>query len=323
MYVIGRSSNATKGLLLFFSLFLTACDPSQYQKPAEDFLAATVTLRQVYFLEMDLSNKANIERRDLEDQIAIWGAPADVDQESIERVANKMTERRRNDIHEALKPLRKKAFAAIEGYAQTLVNLASGESTEAIVSELNGLVQGIEGVVARASKISALSDRSAKVAKLAGPLKQYAGILREIIGLVSDVVREQAIIQTIGRSNKSVAKLLSVLKNEAVTANNNTQIHIKKARENLEGFLKKNGFANADNISKALIAKRLADIRIIEEQVKDDGIDKAFDAALDAQSALVEKAISTDAMDWAIQIRAFKDRAEATKTAIEKIQSEI
>ncbi|WP_177421164.1 hypothetical protein [endosymbiont of Lamellibrachia barhami] len=213
MHAIWRSSNATKGLLLlFFSLFLTACDPSQYQKPAEDFLAATVTLRQVYFLEMDLSNKANIERRDMEDQIAIWGAPPGIDHQSIERVINKMTERRRSDIHEALKPLRKKAFAAIEGYAQTLVNLASGESTEAIVSELNGLVQGIEGVVAKASKISALSDRSAKMAKLAGPLKQYAGILKEVIGLVSDVVREQAIIQTIGRSNKSVTKLLSVLK---------------------------------------------------------------------------------------------------------------
>lgn len=307
--------------ILFFScMFLfQACNPSIYRRPSEDFLSASVSLRQAYFLEWELSDRARIERGDLEDQIAVWLAPPGIDESYIEPVVMKMAERRREDIHQALMPLREKAFSTLEGYAGVLLSLASDEQTEAIVTELNGMVQDIKGVLETAKQIENISGQVQKVESFTGPLAQYMGVLNEIIRLVSDMVRYQAIRQTIVRSNDSVLEILYLLKTEAVWARDNARTQIKNTREVLERFLEDPRFADVQNAQKAAIALRIAELNVIETQILNDDIKTAFDAAVKAQGALVKSTILKDPSDWALHIRAFRKRVEDTKEAIERV----
>ncbi len=319
MTSINRVPAGHKTIFVLVIFFLSACNPSIYRRPSEDFLTASVSLRQAYFLEWELSNKARIERGDLEDQIAIWGAPAGVDQSGIERVTERMTARRQEDIHQALRPLREKAFSTLEGYAGVLVSLASDEQTEAIVTELNGMVQDIQDALEAAKAIEEISGQVEKIENFTGPLVQYVGVLTEIIRLVSDMVRYQAIRQTIVRSNDSVLEILYLLKTEAIWANENARRQIKITREVLEDFIGKPRFTDIQNTHKAAIAKRIAELKTIEEQIMSDDINTAFDAAVKAQGALVKSTLLKDPSDWAVHIRAFKKRVEDTKEAIERV----
>lgn len=319
MKSITRVPAVYKGIFAACIFFFTACNPSIYKRPSEDFLNASVSLRQAYFLEWELSNRARIERGDLEDQISIWLAPAGVDKSYIEPVSENMAARRQEDIHQALRPLREKAFSTLEGYAGVLVSLASDEQTEAIVTELNGMVQDIKDVLEAAKTIEKISGQVKKVESFTGPLAQYVDVLNEIIRLVSDLVRYQAIRQTIVRSNDSVLEILYVLKTEAVWAKDNARAQIRNTREVLEGFLEKPRFSDVQNTHKAAIAQKIAALKAIEQQIMNDDINTAFDAAVKAQGALVKSTLLTDPSDWAVHIRAFKKRVEDTKEAIERV----
>jgi len=318
MKPVTRVPTVYKAVFISCIFLISACNPSVYRKPSEDFLTASATLRQAYFLEWELSNRARIERGDLEDQIAIWVAPPGLDESFIAPVVKKMAERRQEDIHRALRPLREKAFSTIEGYAGVLVSLSSDEQTEAIVTELNSMVEDIKGVLEAAKQIEKISGQVQKVESFTGPLVQYAGVLNEIIRLVSDTVRYQAIRQTIVRSNDSILELLYLLKTEAVWANDNARTEIKNTRQVLESFLQKPHFADIQNAQKAAIAQRIAQLEAIEAQIMNDDINTAFDAAVKAQGALVKSTLLNDPSNWAVQIEAFKKRVEDTKEAIER-----
>lgn len=312
-----------KTIIFFCILFFAACNPSVYRRPSEDFLTASVLLREAYFLEWELSNKALIERGDLEDQIAIWVAPAGIDKSYIEPVLKKMSTRRQEDIHEALRPLREEAFSMLEGYAGVLVSLSSDDQTESIVTELNGMVKDINKVLEAAKAIKEVSKHVEKIESFTGPFAQYVGVLNEIIRVVSSVVRYQAIRQTIIKSDDTVLEMLSLLKTEAVLAKDNAQKEIKEARKVLEGYLGKPVFANIHNTHKAAIAKRIAELKAIGDQIMKDDISTAFDAATKAQGALVKSTFLKDPSDWVVQIRAFKKRVEDTKAAVEAVTSEM
>lgn len=73
--------------VLLISVFsLNACNPAMYKRPAQDFQVASATLKDAYFLEWEISNKAQIERGDLDDQIQIWTSPPGVPAAEFERV---------------------------------------------------------------------------------------------------------------------------------------------------------------------------------------------------------------------------------------------
>jgi hypothetical protein len=301
---------------------LTACSPAVYKKPAEDFRNTAISLKQAYFIELELSNKAQIERDDLEDQIVIWNSKFDLPFEEIEKLSKKMADRRKKDLHEELKPLREKAFAAIEGYAGVLVSLASGEQTEAVITEVNGLVQDINGVLETVGKLDALAKQSQSIIGFTGPLQQYVGVLTEVIRLVSDVVRERAIVKTIVKSDEPVIGLLTVLKGEAVTARENTRLQMKNVRQDLSPFLKTD---NSNKVFRAEITKRMAEITAFEEQInlKENDISNAFDAVIKAQKALLQKAFLNDQTDWGARIREFRERVKSIRDAMEKIKAEM
>lgn len=302
---------------IFF--FMAACTPSAYKRPSQEFLTAAVSLRQAYFMEWELSNRARIERGDMEDQIAVWTAPPGLDKTLIEPVVKRMAARRQEDIHEALRPLREKAFSTIEGYAGILVGLASDGQTETIVTELNLMVQDIQDALEAAETIEKISGQVKKVERFTGPLAQYVGVLNEIIRLVSDVVRYQVIRQTIVRSNDTVLEILFLLKSEAVWARENARTQIRNTRDVLADFLEKPGFAKVQNTQKAAIARRIAELETIENHIRNDDIGAAFDAAIKAQGALVKSTLLNDPSDWAVQIRTFRKRVEDAKAAIERV----
>ncbi len=302
---------------------LGACNPALYKRPAEDFQAATVTLRDTYFLEWDISNQARIERGDLDDQVQIWTAPAGVPTAELERVSTRMAERRQEDIHEQLRPLREQAFNALDGYASTLVSLSSDEPTERIQSELGGLVTDLNDTLDAAGKLNIVGDSLNNLKKFTGPLQQYVGVLNEIIELVSSITRERAIIKTIGKSNESIIDLLSILKEEAAAAEENALMQITSAKESINDLMSHDKFQQASNNTKAAVVKRRAELDAIEQKITNQDIASAFDAAIKAQGALVEKAMIKDSGDWTVRIKQFKKQVDATKTAMEKIQSEM
>lgn len=309
-------------VLLVYVLALGACSPALYKRPAEDFQAASATLRDTYFLEWEISNQAKIERGDIEDQVQIWGSP-DVSTSALERVSDKMAERRQEDIHEQLRPLREQAFNALDGYASTLVSLSSNEPTERIQSELGGLVKDLNDTLDAANKLKLVGSALSKSQKFTGPLLQYVGVLNEIIGLVSNIVRERAIIETIGKSNESIINLLSILKEEAAAAEDNALRQTTSAKESLKNFMAHDKFQKASNDTKAGVLKKRAELEAIEHQIANQDITSTFDAAMKAQGALVKKTLLKDPGDWAIKIKQFREQVVATKTAIEKIKSKM
>jgi hypothetical protein len=325
MMKIRRSGHPihSAAVLLVSVLALGACNPALYKRPAEDFQAASAMLRDTYFLEWEISNQAQIERGDMEDQVQIWTSSPGVPTGELDRVSAKMAERRKEDIHEQLRPLREKAFNALDVYASTLVSLSSGEPTERIQSELSSFVKEINESIDAANKLNLVGSALSKAQKLTGPLQQYAGVLNGIIGVVSKVIRERAVKETIGRSNESIMDLLGILKEEAAAAEENALRQTIYAKEGINDFMSHDKFRQASNDTKAAVLKRKAEFEAIENQIANQDIASAFDAAMKAQGALVEKAMLKDPGDWTARIKLFREQAIAAKKAIEKIKSEM
>jgi hypothetical protein len=311
-------------LVLFVSvIILSGCNPGLYKRPAEDFRTASTTLKELYFLEWELSNKALIERADIEDQIVIWSAPEGVPFMEIDRVSKKMADRRAEDVHDELRPLREQAFNALDGYASTLVSLSSKEPTARIQSELNGVVDDINGTLEVLGKLKLTEDAIIKSQKFSGPLQQYVGVINEIIEIVSSIIRERAIIETIGKSNESILELLSILKEEAVEAEKNALKQISLSLESINNYMSHEKFQQANNATKAMLAKRKAKLVTIESQIKDQNIAGTFSSAAKAQGALVEKAMLKNPGDWTLRIKQFREQVIATRMAVENIKLEM
>lgn len=234
-----------------------------------------------------------------------------------------MAERRQEDIHKQLRPLREQAFNAIDGYASTLVALSSDEPTERIQYELGNLVKDLNGTLDAAAKIAFVGDELSQFKKFTGPLQQYVGVLNELIEIVSNIIRERAIIETIGKANEPIVDLLGILKEEAAAAKKNALRQTNSAKRGIIGFMSHAKFQQAGNDTKAIVLKRKAELEAIEQHIANQHIALAFDAAIKAQGALVAKAMLKDPKDWAIRIKRFREQVAAAKMAIEKIKSEM
>ena len=318
-------------VLLVSVLAFTSCNPAMYKRPAEDFRAASAALRDTYFLEWDISNQAQIELGDIEDQVVIWSMPTvdpnasvagDIRKE-LNRMSEQMTQRRQQDIHTKLRPFREKAFDVLDAYASTLVSLSSDEPTEQIKTELGGLVEDINSTLDTVDELKLADDAFRKLQKYTGPLQQYVGVVNEIIGLISNFMREGAIVETIGKSNESIIDLLSILKEEAAIAEENALRQTANAKARIDSFINNDKFLQANNDIKAAVLKRKAELEAIEQQIANQDITSVFDAAVKAQGALMEKAILKDPGDWTIRIKRFREQVNAMKRAIEKVKSEM
>jgi len=184
-------------------------------------------------------------------------------------------------------------------------------------------VTDISKTLESAAKLQLVGDTVGKLKKYAGPLQQYIGILNEIIGIVSNVIRERAIIDTIGKSNESILSLIDILKEEAEYAQENALKQTTAARENINDYMSHDKFLQADNNTKADVVKRKAQLETMEKRLGNQDIGTIFKSAAKAQNALVKKAMLKDPGDWALRIKQFREQVTATKTAIEKIKSEM
>jgi hypothetical protein len=305
-------------------LALPGCAPNAYKAPAEQFLAGTKSLREIYFVEWDIANKARIQRADLDDQVVIWTAPPAVaNSAEIIKLRDRMAKRRIEDIHDQLRPLREQAFAVLEGYANTILGLASDESTASLINELNGLAGDIQSTVKAAGQLKLARDAAARAAAFLGPLQSYVQVLTEIVKGISAIVRESAIRQTIGRSNESIMELLNVLKAEALLAKARAESELKEARSRADSFAKHPAFATMAANVKTELAREGASMDALAQRYAAVDIEGAFSAALRAQQALVETAVVGNVEDLLERMRMFKTQVEKVRQAVNKIRAPI
>ena len=153
-------------------------------------------------------------------------------------------------------------------------------------------------------------------------MAQYAGVLTEVIRLVSEVVRERAIVTTIVKSDEPVIALLTVLKGEALAARENTRLQMKNVRQALSPFL---ASERSGKPFQADIARRMAEITAFEENIslQENDIGMAFEALGKAQRTLLQKAVLNDQADWEARIRAFRERVKAIRDAMEKVKADL
>lgn len=308
-------------LLLCLVLGSAGCAPNAYKAPAEEFLTGTRALREIYFAEWDIANRASIQRADLDDQVVIWAAPPAVaNSDEIAKVREKMAKRRTEDMHGQLRPLREQAFAVLEGYASTILALASDESTASLVSELNGLADDIQTTVKAAGQLKLAADTARRAATFLGPLQSYVQVLNEIVKVVSSILRENAIRETIGRSNAPIVELLNVLKAEALLAKERAELQMKAARSRADSFVKHPGFADMAPTVKTTLAREGASLDALAERYAAVDVEGAFSAALRAQQALVETAVVGDIGDLLRRMQLFQAQVERVRQAVNNLQ---
>lgn len=308
-------------LLLCLVLGSAGCTPSAYKAPAEEFLAGTRSLREIYFAEWDIANKARIQRADLDDQVVIWTAPPAVaNGTEIARLRERMAKRRTEDVHDQLRPLREQAFAVLEGYGSTILGLASDESTESLVSELNGLAGDVQATVRAAGQLKLAADAAARAASFLGPLQSYVQVVNELVRGISSVLREQAIHETIGRSNRPIVDLLNVLKTEALLAKARAESELKAARHRADSFVRHPAFADMAPNVKTTLARDAAKLDALAARYAAVDIDGAFTSALQAQQALVEAAVIGNIEDLRRRMQTFQVQVEKVRQTISQIR---
>ncbi len=204
-------------LMAVAALFLSGC-PRDYLTPANDLKVATADLQDVYYLELDISNKARIERGDLEDQVNIWSLYGDeIDVPFLLEMSGKMVDRRRKGVNKEIILLRRQAFAAIEGYASILAGLALETPDVRLTAEINTFKATIQNTLSQVDGIPSTSEIHETVKQFSEPLEAFVGDLTSINEIVNKADVEPAIRDTIGTANEAIISLLKVLKQEAVS----------------------------------------------------------------------------------------------------------
>lgn len=308
-------------MLLAVTALLAGCSPAIYQKPLQDFRQANLTVRETYFLQLDQARQARAGHDALLEETVLWQPDRELAAAELEDIAQRVAEIR----NEALLPkdtreLREAAFRAIDGYAGTLVALASGDDTQGIVTELNALVGDINGVLDSAENLGLVSDAASRAKEFAGPLGSIAGALATIAEIVSGVVRERAIRQTIVGADARVRELLGLLKQEAAWARREAVRQSGLARDGIQGFLERNGEA-LDPATRAAVTGRAERIYAFASAMREQqGLEAAFDAAIEAQAALVRKAALKDQDDWIVRIQSFRAQVGAAKASLEQVR---
>lgn len=300
---------------------LLGCTPAIYQKPLQDFRQANLTVRDAYFLQVDQARKARASHDALLEETVLWQPGRELAAADLEDIARTVAEIRNEPLlPEDTRELREAAFRAIDGYAGTLVALAADDDTQGIVTELNALVGDINGVLDSARNLGLVSDAASRAKEFAGPLSSIAGALGTIAEIVSGVVRERAIRQTIVSADARVRELLSLLKQEAVWARREAVRQSGLARDSIQGFLERNGDA-LDPSTRALVTGRAERIYAFASAMEDQqGLGAVFDAALEAQAALVRKAALRDQDDWIVRIKFFRAQVTAAKASLEQVR---
>jgi len=308
-------------LMILTTLILTGC-PRDFLIPANNLRVATEDLQDVYFLELDISNKARIERGDLEDQIDIWSSFGDeIDVAFLKEMSGKMIARRRTDVPEEIIVLRRQSFAALDGYAFILSSLASETPKLRLKYEINIFKGTIQDTLSSVEGIPSDSEYFNKIKQFKGVLEVYVGVLTEITEIISRVEFEPAIRETIGTASESIITLLRILKQEAVFAETNAIDEIQKSEKILEDYLRSNEFKNASDTLQANLILKIAEFEILQEEIKKQNIAAAFDAALKAQYSLLETRRIPPTNDWTEGVINFRATLAPLKKSIEKINA--
>lgn len=308
-------------LIAVAALILSGC-PRDYLIPANDLKVATADLQDVYYLEMDISSKARIERGDLEDQVDIWSLYGDeIDVAFLLEMSGKMADRRRNADDKEIILLRGQAFAAIEGYASILAGLALETPKLRLIAEINAFRGTIQDTLSLVDGIPETSEIYNKTRQFKEPMEVFVGNLAAIIDIVSKVEFEPAIRETIGIANESIISLLRVLKQEAVLAESNAIDEMQKSEKIVENFITSKKFKNASDALQANLMIKIAELEILQEKIKEQKISEAFDMAMKAQYSLSEAKMIPPTANWSAGIIDFRTKITSLKRSMESINA--
>jgi hypothetical protein len=308
-------------LLVLTTLTLTGC-PRDFLIPANNLKVATEDLQDVYFLELEISNKARIERGDLEDQIDIWSSFGDeIDVAFLQEMSGKMVARRRLVVPEEISILRRQSFAALDGYASILASLASETPKLRLKYEINIFKGSIQDTLSSVEGIPSDSEYFNKIKQFSEALEVYVGVLTEITDIISRVEFEPALRETIGTASESIISLLRILKQEAVFAEASAIEEIQKSEQILEDYLKSNKFKNASDTLQANLIIKIAEFEILQDEIKKQNVAEAFDAALRAQYSLMETRRIPPTNNWTEGVIKFRAKLTPLKKSIERINA--
>jgi len=314
------------------TLFLQGCDPTIYKKPLTDFREANQSMRDAYFLQLNMSDKARVENGLVQEKTSFW-IKANPTLDQIEKYTNKIAKvRKRVTIgDEQTIELRKLAFRTLDIYASTLLSLASDDSTDAIVAEINNLIGDASNVVNHAKSLKKIAKLSEEAGKWIGPLSNVVGALTQVAEIVSEYVRNKAIRETIITVDEPVRDLIVLLQSEATQLQNKTIEKYGESEKTLKEKIK--AFEASNNKPGATVkvpvssfqdaAVYLEEIVSMKQELEDaDDIGGIFDDALKSQSALMRKAAMPSYEDWVQSIQKFKNHAHEVKMSLEKLNAQ-
>ncbi|PIW44108.1 MAG: hypothetical protein COW18_13965 [Zetaproteobacteria bacterium CG12_big_fil_rev_8_21_14_0_65_54_13] len=313
------------------ALLLQGCDPTIYKKPLTDFRDANQSMRDAYFLQLAVNDKARVENSLIQAKGSFW-MKANPTLKQIESYSAEVAKARQKKAveDEQTIALRHLAFKTIGTYASILLSLASNDSTDAISAEVNGLVGDASKIIEHAKTIQKIHHLSEEAAAWLGPMSNMVTALVQVGEIVSGFVRNRAIRQTIMIADQPIHELIVILRSEAVLARQKAIESYagseQELRNKIESFEENN--KRKDRLLTVPVssfheaAACLQQVDVTRQELEEaESIGSVFDAALKSQASLVRKAAMPSYEDWVKQIEDFRDRANAVKISLQAISA--
>lgn len=303
---------AAKRLAWLAVLLLTACDPTAFIRPLQEFKAANATLRDAYFQQLRVTRDARHENFAARRMVSLW-AGAQPPKGVVDLVTADANKPALNS--ESLK-IRQAAFDALDGYTGVLAALASGEDTAEIAADVKGLVGDFTRVLEAAKAIKGVTELATKAEAWLGPLQGIVDLFGTVFKLVSDYARDATMRKAVVAADKPINGLLELLEQEARYANDEARTEYASAtkyvRDNLDSLSDSAKREAADHLIK--VETRAKKLPPAEE------VRAAFKAAREAQAALMRKAASPDYDELLAEMRAFKKTVATLKENLDAIE---
>lgn len=306
-------------LLVAAAAALSACDPTIFKKPAQDFVAELRTLRDGYFGLLKLRRDAQYERTFSQQRQAYWAQPAlAIDADTIKADQKELEKARKRPALPAADLLvRQRAFDVLDSYAGTILALASDDDTSAIAAELGGLGGDLKGLAEVAKTVNVLRSAGDVVENWLPTVNVLIGALQKITEIVSNVVRTNAIRDVVYTAHDPIKKLLAVLEEEAKFARKDALDEFDRAKEGVEKSLSSGIKAPAD-------ARSALEYQVALQSRRDalaaaPALAAAFAEASKLQDKLFKSAAQPDAQELMRQALLFRQQVRDAKSALDAI----
>ncbi len=300
--------------LAFLVYLISSCSPSIYRKPISDFKAATEKTRDVYFHQLKITHKSSVDKFVTDRKLIVWlkttkGEIREWKKETADRIAR---EKAKPFLEKKSLEIRQRAFAIVTFYSDTLLALASDDDTAELVREINGFGSVVNESLNALMAIEGLEDLS----EFIGPFGTAVKVLGKLAEIVSKVLRENAIRESIVKADVMVQEIFKTLGNEARIAQRDALENYQSSLNILKRAIKSNTFASRATKEKAY-ERYIQTKTMVNELGKQANLRELFEKGRAAHSALVQKAADPSFEDIYERIRTFREDVTTIKEALE------